>query len=212
MIRELATTCAISGQTSRLLRWICGDPTIISSISTTSTDREGSFMKGKQRRCDIVAVYSKTTCKRWGDAPVHSIAAAMMLRKEEFHFFNDIGYRHTWVSEIRYWIRGRYLCIYLVHIPIALLNRNSVTSAPAIQLLTLVSFHSQVKRNEKQRVLTVHHCALKIDYDPGLSCYSIYKEALSSWAQEYTLCYFWDFSFQPFSITANSLVQILAQL
>ncbi|KAJ2963263.1 hypothetical protein NQZ79_g1699 [Umbelopsis isabellina] len=33
--------------------------------------------------------------ERWGDAPVHSIAAALMLRKEEFHFFNDIGYRHT---------------------------------------------------------------------------------------------------------------------
>lgn len=32
---------------------------------------------------------------RWGDAPVHSIAAAMLLRKDEFHFFNDIGYRHT---------------------------------------------------------------------------------------------------------------------
>ena len=32
---------------------------------------------------------------RWGDAPVHSIAAAMMLRKEEFHFFHDMGYRHT---------------------------------------------------------------------------------------------------------------------
>ncbi|KAG2222578.1 hypothetical protein INT45_008697 [Circinella minor] len=33
--------------------------------------------------------------ERWGDAPVHSIAAAMMLRKEEFHFFHDMGYRHT---------------------------------------------------------------------------------------------------------------------
>ncbi|CAO3645611.1 unnamed protein product [Cunninghamella blakesleeana] len=33
--------------------------------------------------------------ERWGDAPVHSIAAAMMLKKEEFHFFNDIGYRHS---------------------------------------------------------------------------------------------------------------------
>ncbi|KAG1469083.1 hypothetical protein G6F56_003468 [Rhizopus delemar] len=33
--------------------------------------------------------------ERWGDAPVHSIAASMMLRKDEIHFFNDIGYRHT---------------------------------------------------------------------------------------------------------------------
>ncbi|KAI8889993.1 glycosyltransferase family 15 protein [Backusella circina FSU 941] len=33
--------------------------------------------------------------ERWGDAPVHSIAASLMLKKDEFHFFNDIGYRHT---------------------------------------------------------------------------------------------------------------------
>ncbi|KAI9275180.1 nucleotide-diphospho-sugar transferase, partial [Helicostylum pulchrum] len=33
--------------------------------------------------------------ERWGDAPVHSIAASLMLRKDEFHFFNDIGYKHT---------------------------------------------------------------------------------------------------------------------
>ncbi|KAF1800684.1 glycosyltransferase family 15 protein [Mucor lusitanicus] len=33
--------------------------------------------------------------ERWGDAPVHSIAAAILLKKSEFHFFNDIGYRHT---------------------------------------------------------------------------------------------------------------------
>ncbi|KAI8887303.1 glycosyltransferase family 15 protein [Backusella circina FSU 941] len=33
--------------------------------------------------------------ERWGDAPVHSIAASLMLKKDEFHFFNDIGYRHS---------------------------------------------------------------------------------------------------------------------
>ncbi|KAI9482881.1 MAG: nucleotide-diphospho-sugar transferase [Benjaminiella poitrasii] len=33
--------------------------------------------------------------ERWGDAPVHSIAASLLLRKDEIHFFNDIGYRHT---------------------------------------------------------------------------------------------------------------------
>lgn len=32
--------------------------------------------------------------ERWGDAPVHSIAAALMLKKEEIHFFNDIAYYH----------------------------------------------------------------------------------------------------------------------
>lgn len=33
--------------------------------------------------------------ERWGDAPVHSIAATFFLPKEEIHFFGDIGYRHS---------------------------------------------------------------------------------------------------------------------
>ncbi|KAI9277719.1 nucleotide-diphospho-sugar transferase [Umbelopsis sp. AD052] len=32
--------------------------------------------------------------ERWGDAPVHSIAVAMLLKASEVHFFNDMGYRH----------------------------------------------------------------------------------------------------------------------
>lgn len=32
---------------------------------------------------------------RWGDAPVHSIAAALMLKKSEVHWFYDIGYFHN---------------------------------------------------------------------------------------------------------------------
>lgn len=33
--------------------------------------------------------------ERWGDAPVHSIAAAILLDKEEIHHFEDIGYNHV---------------------------------------------------------------------------------------------------------------------
>ncbi|KAI8868695.1 glycolipid 2-alpha-mannosyltransferase [Ramicandelaber brevisporus] len=32
--------------------------------------------------------------ERWGDAPVHSIAAALLLNAKEVHFFEDIGYFH----------------------------------------------------------------------------------------------------------------------
>ncbi|TIA87449.1 hypothetical protein E3P99_03175 [Wallemia hederae] len=32
--------------------------------------------------------------ERWGDAPVHSIAAALFSRPDQIHFFEDIGYRH----------------------------------------------------------------------------------------------------------------------
>ena len=33
--------------------------------------------------------------ERWGDAPVHSIAATFFLPRDEIHFFSDIGYRHS---------------------------------------------------------------------------------------------------------------------
>lgn len=33
--------------------------------------------------------------ERWGDAPVHSIAAAFFLPRSQVHFFHDIGYRHS---------------------------------------------------------------------------------------------------------------------
>jgi len=32
--------------------------------------------------------------ERWGDAPIHSIGAALFAKKDQIHFFNDIGYRH----------------------------------------------------------------------------------------------------------------------
>ncbi|KIM20997.1 glycosyltransferase family 15 protein [Serendipita vermifera MAFF 305830] len=32
--------------------------------------------------------------ERWGDAPVHSIGAALFSSKDQIHFFKDIGYRH----------------------------------------------------------------------------------------------------------------------
>ncbi|KAF8533231.1 nucleotide-diphospho-sugar transferase [Trichophaea hybrida] len=33
--------------------------------------------------------------ERWGDAPVHSIGASLLLSKDELHFFDDIGYYHV---------------------------------------------------------------------------------------------------------------------
>lgn len=32
--------------------------------------------------------------ERWGDAPIHSIAAALFLDKNEIHYFEDVGYNH----------------------------------------------------------------------------------------------------------------------
>ncbi|CEH16582.1 glycosyltransferase family 15 protein [Ceraceosorus bombacis] len=36
-----------------------------------------------------------TFYERWGDAPVHSIAASMLLNRDEIHYFEDIGYFHN---------------------------------------------------------------------------------------------------------------------
>ncbi|KAI0738252.1 glycosyltransferase family 15 protein [Daedaleopsis nitida] len=33
--------------------------------------------------------------ERWGDAPVHSIAAALFQSKDKIHFFDEIGYEHN---------------------------------------------------------------------------------------------------------------------
>ncbi|RUS32395.1 nucleotide-diphospho-sugar transferase [Jimgerdemannia flammicorona] len=43
----------------------------------------------------FIYFYFSPSKKRWGDAPVHSIAAAIFLDPSEIHFFNDIGYRHN---------------------------------------------------------------------------------------------------------------------
>ncbi|KAJ1953483.1 hypothetical protein EC988_002969 [Linderina pennispora] len=32
--------------------------------------------------------------ERWGDAPIHSIAATLLLHKGQIHWFEDIGYQH----------------------------------------------------------------------------------------------------------------------
>ncbi|KAK6345961.1 alpha 1,2-mannosyltransferase 2.4.1 [Orbilia blumenaviensis] len=33
--------------------------------------------------------------ERWGDAPVHSLAASLLLKKDELHFFDNIAYWHV---------------------------------------------------------------------------------------------------------------------
>lgn len=33
--------------------------------------------------------------ERWGDAPVHTLAVAMMLNASQIHYFRDIGYAHS---------------------------------------------------------------------------------------------------------------------
>ncbi|KAJ6611022.1 glycosyltransferase family 15 protein [Mycena sp. CBHHK59/15] len=52
--------------------------------------------------------------ERWGDAPVHSIAAALFLSKSQIHLFEEIGYQHDDWSHCPIpndvWESGRCLC------------------------------------------------------------------------------------------------------
>ncbi|KAI9472006.1 MAG: nucleotide-diphospho-sugar transferase [Benjaminiella poitrasii] len=40
--------------------------------------------------------------ERWSDAPVQTIAAALFLKKEQIHFFNNIGYSHSVANHCPY--------------------------------------------------------------------------------------------------------------
>ncbi|KAF9076991.1 glycosyltransferase family 15 protein [Rhodocollybia butyracea] len=51
--------------------------------------------------------------ERWGDAPVHSIAVALFARREQIHFFHDIGYQHGPLQNCpsgQRWGEGRCSC------------------------------------------------------------------------------------------------------
>ncbi|KAL3472967.1 nucleotide-diphospho-sugar transferase [Aspergillus californicus] len=36
--------------------------------------------------------------ERWGDAPIHSLAAGILLSPSDVHYFRDFGYRHTTIQ------------------------------------------------------------------------------------------------------------------
>lgn len=36
--------------------------------------------------------------ERWGDAPIHSLAAGILLGPRDIHYFRDFGYRHTTIQ------------------------------------------------------------------------------------------------------------------
>lgn len=52
--------------------------------------------------------------ERWGDAPVHSIAASLFARKDQLQFFDEIGYEHNPYTHCprkeESWKRGKCSC------------------------------------------------------------------------------------------------------
>lgn len=46
--------------------------------------------------------------ERWGDAPVHSIAAALFLPRDQIHYFGDVGYNHGVYTQCPIDLQFRY--------------------------------------------------------------------------------------------------------
>ena len=57
-------------------------------------DSKGGFYY--EVTCLFPLIYSilDTFHQRWGDAPVHSMAAALFASRDQIQFFDDIGYQH----------------------------------------------------------------------------------------------------------------------
>jgi len=47
--------------------------------------------------------------ERWGDAPIHSLAAGALLAPSDIHYFRDFGYRHTTIQHCPANALGRQL-------------------------------------------------------------------------------------------------------
>ncbi|KAF2181943.1 glycosyltransferase family 15 protein [Zopfia rhizophila CBS 207.26] len=83
--------------------------------------------------------------ERWGDAPIHSLAAGALLGPKDIHYFRDFGYRHTTIQ----------------HCP---------ANAPARQL-PRIPFLEMTTEDEKKRIEEDEYWA---SYDPpkenGVGC------------------------------------------
>ncbi|CDK26682.1 unnamed protein product [Kuraishia capsulata CBS 1993] len=101
--------------------------------------------------------------ERWGDAPVHTIAVAMLLKAEEVHVFQDISYTHT-VAEtcpLDDGMRHERRCVCNPHTDFSWKSKNSCT--PRFVQLTqketlkdhdrYVTAFEQEERDEKLRKL-----------------------------------------------------------
>ncbi|KAF2817211.1 alpha-1,2-mannosyltransferase Kre5 [Mytilinidion resinicola] len=83
--------------------------------------------------------------ERWGDAPIHSLAAGALLSPKDIHYFRDFGYRHTTIQ----------------HCP---------ANAPARQL-PRIPFLEKTTKDEKKRIEEDEYWA---SFDPpkenGVGC------------------------------------------
>jgi alpha 1,2-mannosyltransferase len=104
-----------SGQISKLRIWTSGVPRLTPLTLTTWKLRVVSTTRFASLRYPHLRTLTRCVFhKRWGDAPVHSIGAALFARKDQIHFFDEIGYEHAPYQhcprEKKSWENGRCGC------------------------------------------------------------------------------------------------------
>lgn len=102
-----------TGVILRLPIWTSGEGKHIKSFLNFLSQREDFIMRQVQSWFIAPFLVVKLPIKRWGDAPVHSIAVSLFARKEQVHFFKDIGYKHEWFQHCPSgdtWAKGRCAC------------------------------------------------------------------------------------------------------
>jgi len=77
-------------------------------------EAQGGFYYEVRPKFPPLTLTSHIFFQRWGDAPVHSIAAALFKSKDQIHFFHDIGYEHPPYNhcpvDVATWQNGRCSC------------------------------------------------------------------------------------------------------
>jgi hypothetical protein len=104
------------GATLRLPTWTFGEGRRTRRSSSIWTSREDSTMRLVSSFSPLFPslVNMVTREQRWGDAPVHSIAASIFAKKEQIHLFESMGYEHNpyihCPRKEEDWKRGRCSC------------------------------------------------------------------------------------------------------
>jgi hypothetical protein len=77
-------------------------------------DSHGGFYYEVRHPSLFISLSHGLVRQRWGDAPVHSIGAALFGGTDKIHFFNEIGYEHPPFThcpmEEDMWRLGRCTC------------------------------------------------------------------------------------------------------
>ena len=71
------------------LSFLQTQPTPVSTLSSPFPYQSNQFLS-------IMLIFKSLTNKQiqWGDAPIHSLAAALLLDPSQIHYFSDYGYLH----------------------------------------------------------------------------------------------------------------------